>query len=407
MWESLREKVIDQEVRLETVPAEAFEIAKFLAPSPYAERIKKTVETCGITNIRIICKVIRAVNRILGRRDDLSDDVLSRVVPSTVLLAATHYKGLEDGPDFEFILKIANPDDWGDYGKKSGELDGAGKLRAKWRLLLLELGINGCDEYENLVVEFLRSGLFDTEEVSKIIERYFSEAEVTKTEMLSRQLHEHVIWHHRMTDSQLLAEAQDLTDKVHLLDAFSVTSLHSLVSELTGGEAVADSMINTWIATFQKCEIDGFEFDNFFNQPLHPLIKSAFDAAKASAHAKTTVFDACKHVVVSRGWGHKQEAVMKSASVKDFEATIKSLEYDDLRLFMCRFLEMCVQPETYRQPFGPATENFIEACRNIHGDSTSGRLAKLIRLLFKDAKLDAQLIQPVAASEVAVTPAPV
>src|SRR5450830_144904 len=151
MWESLREKVIDQEVRLETVPAEAFEIAKVLAPSPYAERIKKTVETCGITNIRIICKIIRAVNRILSRKGDLSDDVLSRVVPSTVLLAATHYKGLEDGPDFEFILKIANPDDWGDYGKKSDELDGAGKLRAKWRLLLLKIGINGCDEYENLV----------------------------------------------------------------------------------------------------------------------------------------------------------------------------------------------------------------------------------------------------------------
>lgn len=90
MWDTLREKVIDQEVRLDTTPAEAFEIAHRIVPTPYADLIKKTTESCGVINIRIICKVIKAVNRILGKREDLSDEVLSRVVPSTVLLAATH-----------------------------------------------------------------------------------------------------------------------------------------------------------------------------------------------------------------------------------------------------------------------------------------------------------------------------
>ena len=37
-----------------------------------------------------------------------------------------------------------------------------------------------------------------------------------------------------------------------------------------------------------------------------------------------------------RGWGYKQEAVLKAATVQDFEAVIRTLEVDDLRLFMCK-----------------------------------------------------------------------
>ena len=101
VWDTLREKIVDQEIRLNTSTNEAFDIAIGLAPSPYADRIRAAAERCGLTNIRIIRKVIiKAVSRIFGNRTDLSDALLSRVVPSTVLLAGVHYKGIEDGPDF-------------------------------------------------------------------------------------------------------------------------------------------------------------------------------------------------------------------------------------------------------------------------------------------------------------------
>ncbi|MFN0303492.1 MAG: NTPase KAP [Burkholderiales bacterium] len=394
LWDTLREKVIDHEVRLDTSPAEAFEIASGHVSSPYADRVKGTVASCGITNIRVICKVIRAVNRILDKREDLSDDILARVIPSTVLLSAIHYKGIDDGPDFDFVLKVGNPDDWGDWGKKAEELDDAGKRRAKWRLQLQELGIHSCDEFEQLVVEYLKSGLFDVADVAKIIERYTSEADVMRTHNLAQQLHEHVIWHHRLTEAQLVAEAQSLAVSVHLLDAYSVTSLHELVSGLTDGAEVADSMVDNWIAEFHRRDIGVTNFENFLQRPIHPRIKAEFDTARAAAQAKTTVFEACKFPAQNNGWGHKQEAVMKSATVQDFEATIKSLEVDELRIFMCRFLEMCVQRPTYQPHFGPATDRFIEACRNICADASDGRLGSLIKLLFKSAKLEAELNPP-------------
>jgi hypothetical protein len=81
VWDTLREKVVDQEIQLLTVPDEAFEIAIALTPSRHSDHIKKAADTCGLTNIRIVRKVIRSVNRILGARN-LSDAILARVVPS-------------------------------------------------------------------------------------------------------------------------------------------------------------------------------------------------------------------------------------------------------------------------------------------------------------------------------------
>lgn len=55
------------------------------------------------------------MNRVLENQANLSDVLLNRVVPSTVLLSAIHYKGIEDGPDFDFVLAQGTPNDWSKY----------------------------------------------------------------------------------------------------------------------------------------------------------------------------------------------------------------------------------------------------------------------------------------------------
>ena len=401
LWGAFREKVIDQEIRLDTTSKEAFDIASTIAPSPYVDRLRKTVETCGIVNIRIIRKVIRAVNRILGMRTDLSDDVLARLIPSTVLLSAIYYKGIDDGMDFDFVLGSGRTD-WGNWGKKTEEPNDEDKQRAEWQRKPLKLGIYSCDEYEHLVVEYLKSGLFDVEEVSKIIERYASEAELARTQNLARQFHDHFIWHHWMSEAELLTEAQTLVKQAHLLDAYNITALHGLVSNLTGGQPVADKLVDHWVEAYHlTSHEEPGDLESFFHSPVHPRIKAAFDSAKATAQAKTTVFEACRDIVQKSGWGHKEEAIMKNATVQDFEATIKSLKAEDLRLFMFKFVDICAQPSAYKQHFGAASDHFIEACKNICADSSQRRLGDLIKMLFRDAKLNIELIEPAPTVDIA------
>lgn len=409
LWDTLREKVVDQEIRLNTSTMEAFDIAIGLAPSPYADRIQAAAEGCGLTNIRIIRKVIKAVNRILGNRTDFSDALLSRVVPSTVLLAALHYKAIEDGPDFEFVLAQGTPSDWGVLIEKDKAEDEESKRKSKWKLLLDELGIHGCDDYELLVIEFLQSGLFDASAVTAIIDRYAAENDAMSARNDLNKFFELLIWDHRLTEADLLAQAKALAQRAHLIDVYNFTSLHDAVEELADGHDLAAAMLNGWIAAFKAKNFDDFDDENSFGRKVHPAIQAEFDAIKVNAQAKMTVFDACEYIVKNSGWGHRQELAMKAATVADFETVIKTIDIKGLRLFMRRMLEMTMQSGTYQSHFGHAMDRFVEACKNIAQDPASGRLGKLIKNRFANLKVSNLVDQPapgaVAAACFAVIPA--
>lgn len=397
VWDTLREKVVDQEIRLSTSTSESFDIAIGLTKSAYSDRIRVAAQLCDLTNIRIIRKVIKALNRILGHRTDLLDALLSRVVPSTVLLAAIHYKGIEDGPDFDFVLAQGTPNDWSLLLDKEGVEDEESKRKSRWKLLLNDLCIHGCDDYELLVIEFLQSGLFDPSAVAAIIDRYAAENDAMTAQLDFNKFIERLIWDHRLTEADLLAQAKELAPRVHLIDAYSFTAFHEAVEELPDGKQVAKTMLDSWITAFKAKNYDDFDDENVFGRKVHPAIQSEFDAIKTHAQAKLTVFDACAFIVKQRGWNERQELAMKAATAADFEAAIRTIDIKDLRMFMRRMLEMTMQPGGYRETFGHATDRFVEACKNIVQDPNSDRLGKLIKSLFTTSKLSHLVESPIAA----------
>ena len=395
LWEKFREKVIDQEIRLNTLPIEAFRIAVGLTPSPYAERIREAVDTCGLTNIRIIQKVIKAVNRILDNRLNLSEAVLSRVIPSTVLLSAIHYKGLDDGPTMEYVLATGTPAGWDSYmgtneQKEPTEED---KLKAKWKLMLDKMSLLVCDEYELLVADFLESGLFELEAVSTIIDRYVAEEQSMVARELARLFMQDKFWNHPLTEEQLLVRARELLPHAQWIDAANLTALCDTVCDLLGGEAIADEMIVSWIAAYRVKSHEPIDEDYPFHRKIHPLIQTEWDATKAQAQARITVFEVCEQVVNESGWGTRHKLVMRSATVEDFCRAIKTLSVPDLRLFMSQMLDFLTKKEVYGPDFSLGADRFAEACRDIANDPHSGRLGKLIKTLFEDAKV-ADFLKP-------------
>jgi hypothetical protein len=389
-WDTLREKVVDQEIQLLTTPDEAFEIAIALTPSRYSAHIKKAADTCGLTNIRIVRKVIRSVNRILGDRN-LSDAILTRVVPSIVLLTAINYRGIANGPDFQFVLAIGSTSDIAErMANKDKKPDEGDKRKARWRLLLQELGIGRCDEFETLVVQFLESGQFDAREVTAIVDRYVAETDRMEAHQRAGDLLARLFWDNRAGEAELIAQAEDLVCVASLLDAFTVTDLEKKLADLRGGSAAGRKIVQGWIAAFRARQPE-ISDDGPYRSPLHTDIADEFAAIKARTQAKTTVLDACKHIVKHSGWGTMQEVAMKNATVEDFEETIKGLSVDDFRVFMSRMIEMRIQREAYVPHFGSATDRFVEACRNIVDDPHSGRLGVLIKRLFNEANLGTDL----------------
>lgn len=343
-WETFREKVIDQEIRLDTTPDEAFAIAESLSPTKYSDEIRNATNICRINNIRVLIKIIRTINQILEDHDDLESALLNRVIPSAVLITAIHYKGIEDGPTFEYVLNprsymgLSSKDNSGERGDDTESAELAQK--AKWQMLLQELNINGCDAYEPLLIDYLQSGLLDSGRVKEIIRSYAQEHERMEYQERVRDFHYKAIWYHQLTDAELLSEAESLIENISYLNAYEATGLSNLISELDGGQKVADKMIDTWIKAFGSRGMIQFEATNFFDEPLHPRIKEAFEKSEATNVSSLSLFQACEYIVNNNGWGKREEAVLRKATIDEFELTIKSLSPKDLHLFMKRFLKM-------------------------------------------------------------------
>lgn len=392
LWATFREKVIDQEIRLATTPEEAFGIAIQIWPSKYEQALRRAVIACGITNIRIIGKVVKAANQILAGRD-LSEAIQARCVPSIVFFSAIHYRGLEDGPDFQFALNVGNPDRTRFDRIENAEPTEDEKREDRWRLLMSELGIHSCDDFEKVLVEFLESGLFEGEQVQAIIGRYAAEGQTMEARQNARAFITKAIWDHRVSEADLIAEAGGFPAVAPQLDPYLATELYDMLAELAGGQAVGTQVIQAWIAAFQAAGGPAPNDDNPFGNPLHPDIRAAFDAANAHAQAQASVVEACNHIIEQRGWGTMQEVAMKRATPADFEFAIRDMNVEDLPRFMRRMIQMRLQRGTYDPHFGSATEHFMEACRAISNDQSpeSARLAKLMKRLFAKTALATEL----------------
>lgn len=399
LWSTFREKVIDEEVRLSTSPEEAFSIAIKLTPSKYTQALGRAIAVCGLTNIRIVCKVVKTANQILTGRD-LDQAIQARVIPSIVLFSAIYYHGIEDGPNFQFALNVANPN-WMHLSRdKNTEPTDQEKREDRWRLLMQELGIYGCDEFEKVLVEFLESGLFDADRIQTIINRYATETQALQTGQAARGFLNRAFWDHRLSEADLLAEADQFHASAQLLDPYITTQLFDTLSELPDGQVLGQKIVDAWIAAFEAGDRHYVEDDNPFNNPIHPSISAAFNAAKARVQTNTTVVAACIHIIDNGAWGTLQQVAMKQATAADFEVAIRGMDIETLRRFMRRMIEMRLQRATYDAHFGTATQHFVDACRAISNDSNSPRLAALIKRLFARTALAMELTPPPAVQDV-------
>ena len=395
-WNEMREKVIDQELQLDTTPEEAFAIAAKLIQPKHTDgaHIKKAVVICEISNIRIIKKIIRVINSILEGHENLTDEVLARVIPSTVLLSAIHYKGIDDGLDFDFVLKGAIQHLYGSRNQND-DVENSPQ-HAKWRSMLTQLGIYGCDEFETLICDYLKSGMFEVEAVSKIINGYVNDKKILEIKNQLHQLFQDICWNNK-PDPELITEAKLFVANSHYIDAYNITALYDLLNEyFAEADGVTDELIHHWI---EKCKDQSRLFQNFdddpFGRPLHPLIKQMIAERKAKAISNTMFADALENFVYKSSWSNEELARIKSATTQDFESVFMSLDNKMKSLTVSKFLGYCGSINQNETVIGGASNRFIEACRNICA-STNPQLRRLgvtIKGQFTSAE-KANLLEP-------------
>jgi hypothetical protein len=401
VWDKLREKVIDQEVLLDTSPSEAFDIAIKLSPTKFADQIRESVAACELTNIRVIRKVIRSVDRVLAGHGELRREVLARVIPSTVLLSAMSYKGLVGGPDIAFILGFNSTKLARERAVQEREIE-AGKATndddtqvrdqqwMTWVQLMDRLGIKRCDEYEQLLAKYLASGSIEIEAVANILGRFSSEAAVLEIREKALSLLDRSQWHPEISATELLMEAEQLAPNIAFLDLPNFDAVEERVRMLNGGEEIADKLVQAWIAAFEASDPTARAHARSVAGYMNSAIRDAIDQAKI-AEPKRTLADVVLAIAKRKECLPSEADFLKAATAANFEAEVRRLTGVPFKTFMFQNLIWLTQSDAHIQHLGEAARNFTEACQAICLASTRGRLADLIEELFKARSLEARL----------------
>jgi len=398
LWATFQEKVVEEELRFTPTPGEAFDIAVPNLDSPYRATARTAVDACGITNIRVIRQAYRLVVRLLGATGDMPLAIQARTVPSIVLISALANKAIKDGPTLEYVAGYNRGSS--DFVRRYlGQEGDASKDKAEdstpaaWKVLLSKLGINSSDEFEELVVAFVCDGKHDAKAIEAIVQGYQRNENRTESRNLAHAFFERFNWDVTDCDDDLVADAVKLIARVGDLDAYTVTALGKQMADLPGGAKLEEALIDGWLAHFATIA-DKAEFgESPFHQPLHPKLKAAFDDARDARIHSATVVDAIKHLLENDGWGHREEAAMRAATINDFETAMRTLKGRDFKLFVLKSLDILEQHEMHEKHFGQAGMNFLEACRRIVRAERNNRFGRLLQTLFAESKVPALLAQ--------------
>lgn len=395
VWEQFREKVIDQELRLETSPEEAFGIAKTIVSTKWPMELGVATLSCGITNIRIICKIIRVANRLLDGHGALSKNVIERVVPSIVLLSAIYYKGLKNGPTFDYVVDhnaIISATSRAIRRQAKDERGEEDALHGQWDLLLADLGISNTGEFERLVVKVLQTGLLDTQEINDLIERYQLDGQILGVRSDVSAFIQNYQWHPEISEEQLADEMRELVAGAEYIETPTLSYLIDVADEITGDSLLGQQFIKSWSNAFEKAYPNGLQRPEWEPpQPIHKEIIAVLDGAYSRHSSVITLVQACHHIRSCRGWGSAEEHLLKTISEADYEAEIRSAKGNDLEGLLHQSMQFVIHKTAYEPHFGDVAERFIAACKKIVRTEPDSRLTKIIQSFFKARGQEVQL----------------
>ena len=385
LWATLHEKVIDGEVVLEPSAEEAFDIAAIGNTEPFRETTRQACSVLGLSNIRVIQRIIRVVKRIFDSSSEKCTD-FERWVPSTVLLVAIHYRAIENPPPYHYIQSFNSL-----RRALKTKADPVDENDPVWSKLMGDLGISSTDEFETLVANYLQSGILDTAKLTAIFARYNREKENGDAYQMRRKFYISWWWDPSLSDNDLKVQARNLLPTVATMSAKDVSGFVEVVKKI-GDDQIVREALDIWLIAasqpdFQHEESDvwGVAYDD-----LHPEVAAKIKALTEISNPPLTICEAVERIVRTSGWGDREIAAFANSTVSDYEAAIRTLTLEPLRVFIMQHIGW-LSGDFGGDHFKKAAENFTVACKKIYGADPTGRLSQMIKRSFAEAGKEALL----------------
>jgi hypothetical protein len=156
-FESYAEKVVDTSIVFSPTPREAASIA-IDKKSKSAKRLAENVEKLGISNIRVIRKILRAIENVKPLLSRYHDTVLIQAETTLALFGWSLFQPTE-APSVEFLQA------WNSY-TYDPKADHSEETR--WAALMRSYNFTNCDDFDLALLDGLRSGVFDPKTIKKL-----------------------------------------------------------------------------------------------------------------------------------------------------------------------------------------------------------------------------------------------
>lgn len=386
VWKTLHEKVIDIDIKYYITTEEAFEIAVSAIEWDYNERLMESIILCGITNIRIVRRIILTAKSILSLRD-VSDNTAVKMIPSIVLFSAIKYSPSDHLQTKHLsleVLKVGNLLSSNNPTHRQEEITDNDIQISKWRSIRANLGIYGSYSFEIELIEFLESGV--TESLKKIIGEYDNDTTLAEHNKIASEFLDRSIWDLKITEKELIEEAKQLSSIAGSFTPIMISQLAAALNKLQGGDEIAISLVDAWITADRKkgdrSETKGFYWRNP-ELNLDPNIIAYLNNSKTSAESDIDLFRACMYVINNKAWNNTYVTIMNSATNDDFINVINTKVGDELKYFLIGMTDIIRNKVAYINQFKSAIQNFEQACKTLSSEQSNPRRSNLMKELLR------------------------
>lgn len=252
-------------------------------------------------------------------------------------------------------------------------------------MLLNKLGIHGVDAYEEIMQQFLQSGLLDVDRLKELFESY--KKEDANVEALAKQnkFFKAFWWNTRQSESDLLVMARDLLTYIDVFGPDSISDIVSVI-EMLGDAVLAKQFLDAWLQAIDTRP----EYQNMNEVPFdislrkyHPDVIIKMNAIRDKQHPPLTVLETAERIIDNSSWGERERYTLRNSTIQQYEEELKQLTGDLLRRFLSIHLEWARRHEPYDENFKIGTDNFMAACLNIYSATPNTRLSKIIFRTFE------------------------
>lgn len=314
-WSTYHEKVVDIQLALQPMPADAIDAVINMAAVGRREAIRDAWLHANCRNIRVAQRVVRA-DRTIFRDRDARD--IGGLVADTVFLTIAEARAFHEDADSVEVLSVLTG------GARSADPEVRQRLDAIRASNSINFSI--YRSFQEAVIEFLKTGHIDESRWDQCI----NEAEQDVVAGSERQkLHnwfEAALWDPTLSDEAAKRTAQELLPEVWRLDPRNAQVFIYALKEIGAGDLV-DPFVAAWIDGINRHRVL-YSKDLTLPpiEPVDPRILEGLDQLASLLYPRPPIIEALRRQVGRRDYREIDVAAINEAAADEWANLLLSAE---------------------------------------------------------------------------------